>query len=155
MTTGRADLGVTVLDALPPGIAAETLTEVGQIVVMPRGHRLAKLPQVQLADLQDEALIVPPQDRPHRIMLNHMLMSAGVLWRVAVEANGWDLMLHFASLNVGLAIVNGCCRVPAGLIARPLAELPKVRYQIVERAGVHLHTGAVTLKKLLRANGNA
>lgn len=155
VTMGRADLGVTVLDATQPGIAAETLTEVGQILVMPRGHRLAKRREVQLVDLQDEALIVPPQDRPHRIMLNHMLMSAGVSWRVAVEANGWDLMLHFASLNVGLAIVNGCCHVPVGLITKPLLELPKIRYQIVERMGVHPHAGAIALKKLLQSNSDS
>lgn len=155
VSTGRANLGVTVLDAAQPGIAAEVLTEVGQVLVLPRGHRLAKRRTVRLTDLQDEALIVPPQDRPHRIMLNHMLMNAGVSWRVAVEANGWELMLHFAAMNIGLAIVNGCCRVPAGLIAKPLAELPKIRYQIVERMGAHPHAGAEALKTLLRANADA
>ncbi len=155
VTTGRADLGVTVLDAMPPGFVAEPLTEVGQILVMPGGHPLAARRHVKLLDLQDEALIVPPQDRPHRVMLNHMLMSAGVSWRVAVEANGWDLMLHFAGLNVGLAIVNGCCRVPDGLVTRPLPELPKVRYHIVERAGAPLHAGAAALRKLLLANKDA
>ncbi len=155
VAAGRADLGVTVLDAAQTGIAAEVLTEVGQVLVLPRDHRLAKLCEVRLADLQDEALIVPPQDRPHRIMLNHMLMNAGVSWRVAVEANGWELMLHFAAMNIGVAIVNGCCRMPAGFIARPLAELPKVRYQLVERAGAHPHAGAAALKKLLRTNSDA
>jgi DNA-binding transcriptional LysR family regulator len=155
VATGRADLGVTVLDAMPPGLAAEPLTEVGQILVMPRAHRLAARRHVRLRDLRDEALIVPPQDRPHRVMLNHMLMGAGVSWRVAVEANGWDLMLHFAALSVGLTIVNGCCRVPDGLVTRPLPELPEVRYHIVERAGAPLHEGAAALKKLLLASKDA
>jgi DNA-binding transcriptional LysR family regulator len=155
VATGLADLGVTVLDEMPSGIAAEPLTEVDQILVMPRDHPLAKRRRIRLADLHDQALIVPPRNRPHRIMVSHMLMSAGVSWRVAVEANGWDLMLHFARLGVGLAIVNGCCRVPRGLVTRPLPDLPKIRYQIVTRIGAPSHAGAIALKELLLTNSDA
>lgn len=59
-----------------------------------------------------------------------MLQSAGVDWEIAVEANGWDLMLHFVELNMGLAVVNECCRIPRGLIARPLPELPSIPYHV-------------------------
>ena len=147
--TGQAHLGVTVPGTTPAGIAAETLTDVGQMLVMPGNHRLSKKRRVTLADLQDEALIVPPQDRPHRVMLDRMLMNAGVAWRVGVEANGWELTMHFARLNIGLAIVNSCCHIPAGLTGRPLPELPKVRYQIVRRARVRQHAGVETLRTLL------
>jgi LysR family transcriptional regulator, low CO2-responsive transcriptional regulator len=152
--TGRAHLGVTVLGATPDGIAAESLTDVGQILVMPHDHRLAKHRTVTLSDLQGEALIVPPPDRPHRVMLDCMLMNAGVSWRVAVEANGWELMLHFVRLGIGLAVVNSCCLIPAGMIARPLQELPKVRYQVVRQAGSQSHPGAEALRNLLLAKGN-
>jgi DNA-binding transcriptional LysR family regulator len=125
------------------------------MLVMTRNHRLAGLRTVSLADLQGEALIVPPSDRPHRVMLDRMLMNAEVSWRVAVEANGWELMLHFAQLGIGVAVVNSCCHVPSGLIARPLPELPSVRYQIVRNAGGQLHSGAEALRHLLLANGNS
>jgi DNA-binding transcriptional LysR family regulator len=154
MQTGGAHLGVTVLGATPDGIAAEALTDVGQMLVMPPDHRLAENRTIMLADLQGEALIVPPPNRPHRVMLDRMLMGGGVTWRVAVEANGWELMLHFVQLGIGLAIVNSCCQIPFGLIARPLPELPKVRYQIVRQAGSQLHPGAEALRNLLLAHGN-
>jgi DNA-binding transcriptional LysR family regulator len=93
-------------------------------------------------------LIVPPPNRPHRVMLDRMLMDAGVTWSVAVEANGWELMLHFVRLGMGLAVVNSCCQTPPGLIARALPELPKVRYQIVRLAGAS-HPGAEALRYLL------
>ena len=152
--TGQAHLGVTALGATPPGISVDVLTDVGQIVVMPRTHRLAKRRKVLLADLEGEALIVPPPGRPHRVLVDRMLMNAGVSWSVAVEANGWELMLHFARLQIGLAIVNGCCLAPPGLVARPLPELPKIRYQIVRRTTSRKLAGADTLRKQLLANRN-
>ena len=124
------------------------------MLVMPHHHPLAAKRDITLAGLDGEALIVPPPDRPHRVMLDRMLMHAGVTWRVAVEANGWELMLHFARLGVGLAIVNSCCRVPPGLIARPLPELPGVRYQVMCRAGSQPHAGVEALRALLLANAN-
>lgn len=152
LRSGRAHLGVTVLDATPPGIAAEPLTDVGQVLVLPRSHPLARRARLRLSDLEGQALIVPPQERPHRAMINRMLMDAGVAWRVAVEAEGWELMLHFARLGLGLAIVNACCRLPAGLVARPLAALPSVRYQVLSRAGGPLQPGAAELRRLLLAS---
>ena len=155
LLTGEAHLGVTVLDAVPDGITAENLVAVEQVLALPRDHRLAKKSRLQLADLQDQALVVPPQGRPHRVMLNQMLSHAGVTWRVAVEAGGWELMLHFVGLGVGLAIVNGCCRLPPALVARPLEELPGVRYQVLRRTGGRLHAGAAELRRLLLINGDA
>jgi DNA-binding transcriptional LysR family regulator len=88
-------------------------------------------------------------------MLNQMLANAGVAWRVAVEAGGWELMLHFASLGIGLAIVNGCCRLPPGLVAKPLEELPRVRYQVLQRAGSQPHAGVADLRSRLLINSDA
>ena len=147
--SGQAHIGVTSLDAMVPGLVANTLTEVDQVLVMPVGHRLAQRSRVRLKDLGDEALIVPPQGRPHRTMLNQMLMSAGVSWQIAVEAEGWELMLHFARLGVGLAVVNGCCHIPEELTARPLRELPVIGYHVVYRPGGVEHAGAALLKTCL------
>ena len=155
LLTGEAHLGVTALDAVPDGIVAEELVAVEQVLALPRDHRLAKKRKLKLADLQDQALVVPPQHRPHRIMLNQMLADAGVSWRVAVEAGGWELMLHFAGLGIGLAIVNGCCRLPSGLIAKPLEELPSVRYQVLHRTGSQPHAGVADLRRRLQINRDA
>jgi LysR family transcriptional regulator, low CO2-responsive transcriptional regulator len=152
--SGQAHIGVTALGATPGGIAADTLTDVGQKIIVPRTHRLAKRRKVLLSDLQGESLIVPPPGRPHRVLLDRMLMSAGIEWKVAVEANGWEVMLHFAQLQIGLAIVNGCCHVPPGMVARPVPELPSVRYQVIRRAVSHERGGAEALRKALLANKN-
>lgn len=56
-------------------------------------------------------------------------------WSIAVEAEGWPLMLHFASLRVGLAVVNGCVPPPPGLAAREIIDLPAVPYYALHLPG--------------------
>ena len=49
-------------------------------------------------------------------------------------------MLQFVGLGLGVAVANGCCRLPRGVVARPIVDLPKIRYRLVHvRAAV---TGA-------------
>ena len=64
--------------------------------------------------------MVPPAGRPHREMLARMLQSAGVNWEVAVEASGWELILQFVTLGVGVAVVTACCNISRALVAIPL-----------------------------------
>ncbi len=152
--SGEAHIGVTAIDMAPPGIAATVLTDVAQVLIVPENHRLARRRRIRMTDLQDEALIVPPANRPQRRMIDHHLMHAGVAWKVAVEANGWDLMLKFAGLGIGLAVVNGFCQVPPGLLAKPLEDFPVIRYQILQRKGSDLHRGAAEMKQCLLTHRN-
>ncbi|MBE1534967.1 LysR family transcriptional regulator [Actinomadura algeriensis] len=126
--TGRADVGVAVLDVLPADLTATVLATYPQVLVMPEGHPLAAAPALALADLAGTALIVPPPAGPHRVALERALRAAGVPWTVAVEAEGWPLMLHFVSLGVGLAVVNGCVAPSPGLVTREIIDLPPVPY---------------------------
>ncbi len=116
---------------------------------MPRRHPLALKKQLRVADLEGAELIVPTSERQHRIMLSRVLQSHGVEWQVAVEANGWELMLHFVSLGLGLAIVNDCCKIPSGLVSKPLKQLPGVQYHVFNLAGAAKEGPQAELKSLL------
>jgi DNA-binding transcriptional LysR family regulator len=155
VATGVAHVGVAALDAPPEALAHAHLTDVEQVVVVPRGHRIARRRRVRIEDLAGERLIVPPRDRPHRIALEHALGAASVPWEVAVEAGGWELMLRFAQLGLGVAVVNGCCRIPAGLVARPLPALPRVRYYLVAPVGGARGAGAAGLWRVLAEKASA
>jgi DNA-binding transcriptional LysR family regulator len=87
-------------------------------------------------------------------MLSQMLQSAQVNWKVAVEASGWEVMLQLVRLGIGLAVVNGCCRIPSGVVTRSLSELPAQQYFVFSRAG-RLSRAAVVLKQTLLDNANA
>jgi DNA-binding transcriptional LysR family regulator len=134
--SGIAQLGVTPLDSAVDGIERQLLARVSQVLVLPRRHALAKKKAVSLRDLAGQRLIVPPGDRPLRVALGRALQSAGVDWQPAVEATGWPLMIHFVGLGLGLAIVNGFCRTPPDLVTRPIDDLPRIHYFLINRTGV-------------------
>jgi hypothetical protein len=152
--SGRAHLGVASLEAVPGDLAAEPFTRVGQMLAMPRKHRLASRRIIRLKDLAGAELIVPPLGRPHRLMLSQMLQSAQVEWKIAVEASGWEVMLHLVRLGMGLAVVNACCRVPAGIATRPIPQLPALQYYLFCRKG-GLTGAARTLQQNLLAHAQA
>lgn len=128
---GVAQLGVAALEGTPEGLLSHRLTTVEPMLVLPASHPLARRRRVRLRDLTGARLIVPPEGRPHREAIAAALRRAKVPWEVAVEASGWELMIHFVALGMGLAIVNGCCHLPRTLRGRPLDDLPGVEYRVV------------------------
>lgn len=150
LRVGLAHVGVAVIDRVPAEIEATTLRETPQVLVVPRSHPLARRQRVRLRDLRGARLVAPPAGRPHRGVLDLAAHAAGVDWQVVVEASGWPLTLHFVKLGVGVAIVNGCCRLPPGLVAIPLPELPPTRYSLMRRRGPP-HTLRSRLWDTLRA----
>jgi DNA-binding transcriptional LysR family regulator len=131
--TGQAQLGVSVLDVLPEDLITVELATFPQVLFVPSGHRLARRRSVRLRDLAGERLVVPPQHRPHRVLLEQAMRATGAEWTVAVEAEGWPLIAQFVALGVGLAVVNGCVPPPVGLVARPVQDLPPVTYHVVHQ----------------------
>ncbi|MEV0563554.1 LysR family transcriptional regulator [Dactylosporangium sp. NPDC050588] len=131
--TGQAHLGVSVLDVLPEDLTVAELATFPQMLFVPEGHRLARCRSVGLRDLDCARMVVPPQHRPHRVLLEQALRAAGAGWTVAVEAEGWPLIAQFVALGVGLAVVNGCVPPPAGVVARPVRDLPPITYHLVHQ----------------------
>jgi hypothetical protein len=68
---------------------------------------------------------------------------------VGVEANGWELMLHFVKLGLGCAIVNGSVAIPKPLISKPLKELPSTQYLLVHHHNIGKSGDQKTLKDLI------
>lgn len=150
----RAHLGVAPLETLPDDLHAQSLTSVGQMLVVPRRHALAARKSLRLKDLAGSPLIVPPEGRPHRTLLSQMLQSQGVPWTVAVEAGGWELMIRFVQTGIGLAVVNACCRLPKELKGVPLPELPRLHYHLFRLREALPFAPAERLARLLQQHAN-
>lgn len=148
--SGKAHLGVAALEDSPDGVVAERLIDVDMVLAMPRAHPLSHKRRVRLKDLAGERLVVPPPGRPHRAVLERAILGAGVEWLPGIEANGWELMLHFCRIGLGLAVVNGCCSLPPELVARPMPELPRIPYFLLRRQGTPLSTAAGDLAAVIR-----
>lgn len=146
---GTADVGVTALTIPPDDLDCEQLAQYPQVLVVRPNHRLADRRTVRLKDLQGEALVVPPKTRPHRQQLERSLLDAGVDWSVAVEAEGWDLLVQFVRLGIAPAVVNGFVRTPAAVRAIPIKDLPSIRYYLVTRRNRPQDNRLDTLRTLL------
>jgi len=151
---GRAHLGVVALDQPPDDLHAARLCAVGQHVVLPSSHRLARRRTLAPRELADEPLIVAPLGTPHRAMLAHTFQAAGTALRVAVEATGWELMLQFAKSGMGLAVVNDFCAAPRGMAAVPLVGAPPITYYQVQRVGF-TSPGSAALQRLIAETAHA
>lgn len=154
VTSGTAQLGVAPLDSVPPQIQAYPFTTVGQVLAMPVEHRLAGRSSLRLKDLASERLIVPPADRPHRQMLSRLLQSQQVSWEVAMEARGWDLILSFVSMGIGVAVVNAHCKIPKGVTTVPMPELPSQRYHCFHLRSIAKSPSVMRLRTLLTEHGD-
>lgn len=75
-------------------------------------------------------------------------------WEVAVEASGWELMVQFVSLGVGVAVVNACSNIPRTLVAIPLAELPAIRFYVFHLKGQTVEGELARLRTLLLECGD-
>jgi len=128
---GLAHVGVGVLDAPPAGLEAHVLARAAQVVVVPRGHRLAARRRVSLADVATEPLVLPPEGGPQRRALDAAL--AGTRPRVAAAVRGWDVVLKLVEAGVGIGIVNATCALPRSLVARPVHDLARVTYYALTR----------------------
>ncbi len=135
---GRAHVGIVVADGAPSGLVTRELRRVGQCVVVAAAHPLAGRAArgwLAASDLRDERLIVAPVGSAHRTMLEALLARARVPWSVAMESPGWDLMLRFAALGVGAAVVNDLCDAPPRCVRAKLRGAPVVRYFAVRAPG--------------------
>ncbi|WP_433008696.1 LysR family transcriptional regulator [Kribbella sp. CA-294648] len=146
---GTADVGVTALTIPPEDLDCALLTQYPQVLAVRPDHRLAERRTVRLKDLQGEALVVPPKTRPHRQQLERSLLDAGVDWSVAVEAEGWVLLVHFVRMGIAPAVVNGFVRTPAAVRTIPIKDLPKIRYYLVTRRNRPADNRLDTLRTLL------
>ena len=141
VSTGRADIAVIAYDPPPRVFQSVQVARYPQVLMVEDGHRLAGREDLRLRDLDGLDLVVPPSGRAHRRALERALLDAGVTWQPAAEADGWDLLVHFAGLGIGATIVNGCVQAPPGLTAVPVTDLPAVRYWAIWRPQRHAHVG--------------
>lgn len=118
-------------------------------MVLPKNHTLAKKRKVNLGLLNGEKLIVPPEGKPHRIMINRLLMDAQVEWTPAAEVTSWELMLRFVQHGMGLAIVNEYCSIPNGLVAKSLSQFPAIQFHLIKRIGAARRDSIIELERIL------
>jgi DNA-binding transcriptional LysR family regulator len=144
----KAHLAVIAAESPPADLAATPLWSIGQQVVLPASHRLARRRSLRPADLRGQPLVVAPAGSPHRVMLQQLLRASGCELDVAVEATGWELMLQFARYGLGVTVVNDFCPAPRGMVGVPLEGAAPITYYLIERGG-RPSQGAEAMRRLI------
>lgn len=143
--SGRAHVGVAPLDAVPLSIEARPIATFEMRCIVAADHPLATRSRLRVEDLDGQRLVLPPADRPHHATVVNALRAAGAHADIVVEAGGWELMTHFASLGLGIAVVNAIAPVPRGVRSIPLQGLPRITYHALLPRGRPLPTEARAL----------
>ncbi len=132
--SGEAQLGVGVFDVLPPRVTAVDLVRVPLCAALSTRHRLAARKTLKLSELGAERFILAPEGQSQRDHVGRALAGlGGPAVASPIEADGWPLMLAFAAAGLGVAVVNGCCQPPKGVVLRPIPELGTVTYRLIRR----------------------
>jgi len=150
LARGEADLAVGVIDLVPPGISAVDLVRTPLCLAMPKHHPLSRVRSLGTRHLRGHRMILAPEGQLHRDLVGRALGRSGDQPDQVIEADGWPLMLRFVELGLGLAVVNGICELPRGVVARPLPELGSVTYRLFKRRGAPRFAEALRLETLIR-----
>jgi DNA-binding transcriptional LysR family regulator len=131
---GEADLAVVHhLPGVPvpetAGLTQQRLLVDDLYMVLPVGHRLARLDDVSITDLEGEPLILPRRDTPagrFRSVVEQLCAEAGFAPTVAYELDDLPAAQAFVAAGIALVPMHGLTltTVPAGATTRPLAERP-------------------------------
>ncbi len=130
---GEAHLGVGVYDLLPRSIEARPLVTTPLCAAIAADHPLAPHAHATLEQLARHRLILAPSGQRHREIVGRAVASVGATLEEPIEADGWPLMLSFAATGLGVAVVNGICTPPPGVILRPIPELGTLTYRLIQR----------------------
>lgn len=147
--SSESQLGIAPLTFSHDSLKTQKLYTVEQKLILHKTHPLAKKRSISIKDINGEQLIVPTMGKPHRIMIDRMLMDAGIKWKPSIEADGWDLITKFVSFGMGLAIVNSYCELPKNVVSKPLRNFPKIDFYLIERKSNIRNAALTALKSIL------
>ena len=105
-------------------------------VVMPRAHPAAGAPEVDLADLADEAWVNSTSASSCRPFLQRACLAAGFEPRIAAETVDHRTLHHLVASSVGLAVIPVLSQLdlPPSLVAKPIRTAPKRRIHAAFRS---------------------
>ncbi|MHB8665692.1 MAG: LysR family transcriptional regulator [Acidimicrobiales bacterium] len=154
LVSGELDLAVVNLPVPDRDLSEEPLFDEDLILVVPVGHPLAAERKVDVTDLADVALLLPPLGTAFRGELDAAASAANVKLRPLAEIDGLRLIATMAQEGRGAAIVpaTGLSPMPSPSPWERVAVegLPRRRVGVAQRRRGMLGAPARALLDLLR-----
>jgi molybdate transport repressor ModE-like protein len=157
---GDVDLVVSHEDIARPAPADARLERVDLLedplrVVLPPGHP-ADAEAVALADLAGVRWVATPPGTACRAMVERACREAGYVPDVPFHANDFGVLAAFVAQGLGVAMVPGLAldAFPAGVVVRPVADVPVARrlYAAARRGGLERPALAAMVDSLQRVS---
>lgn len=123
---GEADVGIVSTRMDTPGLRAIHFSTDSLVLVVPRGHRLARRKSVAFADTLDEAHVGMHAGSTIRDQLTRVTALLGKPLRLRVELSSFDAVCRMVAAGVGIGIV------PEMSARRNLADLPLVQVNLTD-----------------------
>jgi DNA-binding transcriptional LysR family regulator len=151
---GSLDMGIVAGPLRHPQTVVVSLPGDELVLIVPRGHVLAKLRRVDLTRLEGEAFVAFDESTPTRRLVERQLQLAGVVVRIVQHFDNVESMKRAVEVGMGVSIVPRCAvaqEVRDGtLIAIPVGEAGLERpVALIYRKGKVLNSTARMLIEVL------
>ena len=107
VAAGEVDLGFVGLPVGFPGLVVERRTTVANVVVLPKGHRLARRRSIAAEDLAGEPMVMIGRQQATRLQVERVFRKAGVVPRVRIETHTVASACAMVADGLGITLVNG------------------------------------------------
>ncbi|MFC7704181.1 LysR substrate-binding domain-containing protein [Plastorhodobacter daqingensis] len=137
LQTRQADIGLLRLPVSEPGLEFSDVVSAASVCVMPKGHRLCALSEVQPFDLRQEELVLLGWRRAPRRDLDLAFAMAGITPNVRVETHSVSSACGLVAQGIGVSIVNAllvqeCLDLP--IVIRPFRPALEHRFVLAYAA---------------------
>jgi DNA-binding transcriptional LysR family regulator len=131
ISCGKVDLGFTVLESAPAFLSCRKAATYSQVALIREDHPFYSKNSIYLRELMEENLILPEKGKPLRLKIDNKTLAEGFSFSPVMEVSNWELMIRFAQIGMGIPIVNNICKIPKGIKALPIKDLPQVHYYFI------------------------
>lgn len=115
-------------------LKADTLLTTSLCAVAPRRHAATARDTIDVAELLEHPLLLPPIGRPLRTTFEEAASARNMAVRVAAEITGWEAVARLSKLGIGVGIVNDVIPTP-GLGRAIVRGVPTTTYRVLARRG--------------------
>ena len=124
MSEQRFDLGLSETQQAPTGVSLKPLLQVNEVVVLPRGHALARFEVLTPQHFEGQRFVSLAVGDSYRQAIDQMFAQAGVSRTLVLETSSAAAVCAMVRQGLGVAIVNPLTALAlAGpeLLVRPLS----------------------------------
>ncbi|KLU63202.1 HTH-type transcriptional regulator CysB [Peptococcaceae bacterium CEB3] len=103
---GDIDFGLVLESIVPKGLNSLRWKETETVIMVPKGHPLAREAQVQLQQVAQYPLILPPRSAMGRTKLDELFSKLDIKYRVAMESSNVELSSVYTEMGLGVSFAT-------------------------------------------------